>query len=587
MIDNIDTQNVTQENIKYLEHICNNDFYKNDREFIAIIKKLTKQSSSISNKALSLINILDEAERIKFNIIQKELSLGLKEQDKPYGENSLSKIYNISLVYRPVSQKKQYITTFLELLDQYFTIEDTKEKKIIIETAKKHMDMLIGLGEKPKQFIINRNREKVWHMLSSGFDKTMKQFEVDLFIEKIHLTRIQYQIDIDEISDYYKNRIKIFTEIKELKNTSPSDEKLEKLQKCHQKLETKLSTNIEPLLIDTQKIMNSLDFMLEELPDVLTPTQQNELKLFLPAISEYYIDQCYSVSGGNSYTKLEKNLKKLQEDINNDKSIDDILKNLDTLEYTMQHLYILHWISESILKDILHCYEYSCSMGRTITQYDKKYNNTKTILKIIREAVYVRNAIAHQGLIWEPEKIKFAIDTYRDYIEKISIEQKIDLTKTRLPKEDRELTIAQQDLRHSSYIDKHFNININELKEMNKELLNELKIELTKKYWKLDDKTKSHYKSKIKQYKHDVECKLQDEFSLKIFNMSYKEVYNKLVEYARKNNKNFDKNEKESKREATKSLYWLFKNQNDSGAERNIKMIKKRIGDGLWNKIFS
>ena len=93
-------QTISTENLQYLEHICNDDFYKNDREFIEIIKKLTLQSANMSNKALSLVNLLDEAERVKFEMVEKELKLSLNEENKPYGFRDIRLISNKVLVLK-------------------------------------------------------------------------------------------------------------------------------------------------------------------------------------------------------------------------------------------------------------------------------------------------------------------------------------------------------------------------------------------------------------------------------------------------------------------------------------------------------
>lgn len=177
---NIDINNISEENIKYLNHVCNNDFYKNDREFIKIIKKLTVQSSEISNKALALASILDEAERIKFEMVQKELSLGLSHEEKPYGKTNKDDIINNTMFFPQISDKKDLINKFIELLESFFSLEDTNQKKINLINAKNTLDKLREYGENPKHLIINKKRAKVWFILENRFKQTMKKLDIDL-----------------------------------------------------------------------------------------------------------------------------------------------------------------------------------------------------------------------------------------------------------------------------------------------------------------------------------------------------------------------------------------------------------------------
>ena len=53
-------------------------FIRMTENSLILLKNLTKQTASMGNKALGLVNILNEAERIKIQMVQKEIDLGLE-----------------------------------------------------------------------------------------------------------------------------------------------------------------------------------------------------------------------------------------------------------------------------------------------------------------------------------------------------------------------------------------------------------------------------------------------------------------------------------------------------------------------------
>lgn len=496
---NIDKNNVTKDNINYLQQICSTDFYKNDREFISIIRKLTEQSAKVSNKALSLVSILNEAEKIKFDMMQKEVSLGLKERDKPYGKTLKSSIKNKTLINLQNTKQKLYINNFISMLEKYFKVENTAEKKNLILEAKEYVYFLRENNIEPLHLIITKERSKVWYLLEQDFKNTIKKFDINLFIEKIKLTRLQHQSSINEIREY--NRKKSTIEKNFVYNENDDNNIIPDNDS------DKLSTNIEPLLIDTKNILESIDLILEDIPSELSSEQIDELKKFMPALSEYYIDQCHAVSGGYSYTPLNKNLAHIQRLIDNESSVLKLLYEIDKLDNSMQHLYLLHWINESLLKEIFNCKNNKCTIG----PLSRKYNEVKTknpYLKIY-EAINIRNDIAHNAMIWEPLKLKSAIETYRKYVNLISDEQKINLKSYVIPKMDRVLTIEQKNKKSKEFIinkicDQKILVSYEYIETLDEKLLDKFKSELVKSNWYLDNKTIKKYKGQFKDVAYSV-----------------------------------------------------------------------------------
>ena len=495
-------------------------------------------------------------------MVQKEVALGLSEEEKPYGERGASMIENNALVYRANSNKKRLIEMFIGYLEGYFGEEEIFKRKEMLVDAKALSTTLRDIGEEPKHFIVNRQREKVWYILESNFAKTLKQFDIDLFIEKVRLTRLQYQNDFDEMKNYQDARKKAIKEIMIARDKS-NNEEIDRLQNF---IDHGMDIEIKPLLLDTKKVMDSLDYMLEDLPTELNNSQTSELQQFIPAISEYYIDQCHRISGGYAYTPLAKNLKQFQKDINNNVPVSKLLDTVKELDNTMQHLYILHWIGENIMKNIL---SNKKSMGVNIRQYPQGFKTTTALDQIIK-AVDIRNNIAHNGLIWNPEEITFAIKTYRKYIEQVSTERKLNLKSYKLPKYNQKITPADKIRNNKDFFLNQLKIDREDLKRLDAHYVESLEKRLEKHNWKIEIEYKDQMLNKIKIMQ-------QNDFSVQTFGFPMFEVTKKLIAFEQKNSNKFDAENQEQVGKVTKALYWLYYNREHENAKRETKKILKKI----------
>lgn len=573
MID-IDENNVTEANLHYLNHICKNDFYKNDKEYIKIVKKLTEQSVDISNKALNLAIILSEAEKIKFDMVQKEIALGLSQKDKPYGLKS-NTTSNHTMVYYAQTDNKIVISRFIENLEKYFSIFDPVAKKDLLNSIKEDSNFLEQKGENPKKFIITPERSKVWHIIEHSFTKTMKKIDIDLFISKIKFLRIKHQDKVVKIYNYYQKREQIFKEIAQLKGQN-NDVNLKNLK---EQLDLQLPFEISPLLIDTGKVIKEIDFLLEDIPNEIDNEQKEELKQFLPAISEYYIDQTYGLSGGYSYTDIETKLKEIQQLINQQKSIQEILEKVDKLDFSMQHLYILHWIAESLLKHIMKCFIFKCTIGNTIKDYYFKFPDSEIDKNYIMNAVYIRNDIAHNALIWEPKKLRNAVTVYRKYIDLLVIERKIDLGNFKIPTINRDMSQEVKDKKTDEVLKQSLQMDRNELKSIDAKLVDIVIQTIESRNWQLNEDQLSQLKQKVQNAQWVKARKEKDEFALKYFNMPYNQIENRLKEKALEQNPLLTfTHEEEQKIAKLNRLYWCFKNTNHEAFDKNIQELKKEIG---------
>jgi len=555
--------------LEYLQSISQSDFYKNDKEFLQIIKKLTAQSASLNNKAVALVAVLNEAERIKLEMVQKEVELGLSSEDKPYGRKDINHITNDALVYKHANLHiKKYIEEFIEILENYLECEDLQEKKEMLTKAKELIDLFTKEGIDPSYLVITPERSKVWHILEHAYGKTIRRVSIDFFIEKIRTTRLQHIESVDAIVTYHQKKKENIIKLSKILKDENDEVDQEELDKLRQAINKELDADVAPLLIDTHKIMESLDFMLEEIPDELEESQRKELQEFLPVLSEYYTDQVYALSGGNAFTSLAKNLKDIQKLIDENAAAGKILSEVDRLGFSMQHLYILHWIAESLLKEILSCYEYSCSLGRTVHIYKKRYRDTKTLLDAIKSAIHFRNSVAHQGVIWKPDEIKSAINNYREYVDGVAQEREYDLNEFYLAKLDRVLTPEQKKARVQSCINERIKI---EESLVDEEIYSALMEDLEKSSWQLS-------KEKVKQYKNKIHHNIHNTFCQEHFEMDYKETSKYLHLYAQKY---IRKEENTTDKSDLKSLHWACYNQNNAAKSKEVKenilMLQKRI----------
>jgi hypothetical protein len=556
--------------LEYLQTISQNDFYKNDKEFLKIIKKLTAQSASLNNKAVALVALLNEAERIKLEMVQKEIELGLSSDDKPYGKRDAKKVLNNVLVYKYAHlHLKKTIEDFIEILETYFECEDLEEKKVMLQNAKNIIDFLEKEGMDATHFIITPQRAKVWHILEHAYGKTIRKISIDFFIEKIRTTRLQHIEAVDEIIFYHKKKKENIIKLSNLLKNEIDESTQKEIDKLKKEINKELDADVAPLLIDTHKIMESLDFMIEEIPNELEESQRKELQEFIPILSEYYTDQVYALSGGNAFTSLAKNLKYIQELIDNHEPAGKILNEVNKLEFTMQHLYILHWIAESLLKEILACYDYSCSLGRTVSKYNKTYTYTKVVLETIKKAIKFRNSVAHQGVIWKPEGIKVAIESYKEYVDTVAQERQFDMNNFYLTKLDRALTLEQKKARVSNFIEQRLKVDESLIGD---EIYESLLQDLQNSSWQLNNKKYRKYANKI--YEH-----IRSEFSQKELELDYEEAETYLIEYAKKN---FEvKDGEDINIQALKLFKWTCYHQNDplkkDDVKQNIQTLKKRI----------
>jgi hypothetical protein len=531
------------------------------------IAKLIKNALDFNKEVINLGTLLKHLIENQKKQLDKESQLALKEEEKPYGERNLELVKNETLIYYSKNIRlENTINEFIEILDTYNEVNGI-EKKEMFEKFEVLIEYLIEYGVEPKSFVINPTRKKVWDEVIENFKLTVKKVDIEYFIDTIKIIKQKHSDTIYALNEYNKKVDEFFNNIdNEEKNTEYPKHEI----------------NLEPLLLDTKNLLEKIDLNFDELPEHLQSEQKEELKEFLPVIHEYYKDQICKLSGGVSYTPLSKSLQHIQKLIDNDEPLSIILNELPTLQYSMQHLYVLHWITESLLKEILECFHFKCSLGNTIKLYNKKFPNTQTSFEHIRYAVHFRNKVAHKGYIWKPGEFEKSIINYRRYVDIVTMERNVDLDSFHLGVIDNKIDIETKKNRFKKYLkqQKDPKLTIDE-KVLSEEMIKK-GVEFFEKYhWRPSD-------SKLKSFIYSIKRKLYEKFANEHFDgMSYEEVKECLIKFALNKEKLTYDNKEDIERYALKDFYkCVYQKYDKKQIEKKIKEMKKKIQKSCNKEFF-
>jgi len=541
-----------------------------DNSFYQDIDKFIKHNIDITNSAKSLADMLDEFKITQDNLKKKEELLGLKDTSKLFGKK-IKKANNV-FIYTTYSDNKQFILSLINKLEHYPTLSEDEQLKLL-HIIKDDLEYLKTLNISIEHYIINKTRFETWNKIENDFSLTLQNLNIRSFMQHLELMKVKYQKELLIIKNYYEDREDIYKEIYKIRNNEQlyKDEKDKQISKQYNILNKEIDPSIAPLLKDTAKLIEKIDIKLETLPKLLNEKDKKSFEEFIPAISEYFIDQTYALSGGYSYTDLSNRLQHIQELINKNAVVGVLLEEIDKLNDNIEHLYLLHWIVESILKNILKCFEYSCSLGRTCRAYSHNYSKTdKTNMTSIIPAIKIRNNIAHSGLIWAPDEISMAIKTYRNYLLFISKEQYLDLYKVNINKQYRKLSKEDKDKMINESILKYFQYSKEQLYDLDSKLYKSVEKKLEKNHGFLSKNDTNEFKKKIKKLKYIKKQKEKDEFAYQYFGFTYKEVEDKLIAHYLKTHTTYNKDDKETRNKAFISgLYWAYNESINQTTSKN------------------
>lgn len=380
--------------IKYIKSPIRED----NSEIIESMIELSSSLESIGIESIELTKLLNDQERARLDLLKEMSKRGLSEDQYPMGKSTKEDIDPIAFCYSSKNSINGTILAFMSILEELAKNDSIEH----IDTAQHQLKILEEFGFEPIKYILNRDQKKGYYKLLS-IDERLSKGELNYLLQFMKGAVFTHSKTLKEREEYYK---------KMLRNLESID-----------------FPNVKDLIDSVRVLKNKLSFSLEEIPSLnLTKEERANLANFLPAFDEYYKDQVCAFSGGKSFLPLASNLKRLQESIENRKDAKSLIEGSKTLGFTMQRLYVLHWVAENLMKD-----KYNTTLGKSLALHKTKNRD----LEALQAAVRFRNDIAHNGVIWKPEDFEKNIKTYEAGIEAISKEFAIDLDKYTLSKQNR------------------------------------------------------------------------------------------------------------------------------------------------------
>lgn len=380
--------------VKYVQSPVRED----NTDLVKSLIDLSGSLESIGIEAHELTSILNETEKARLKLLKDNLKVGLSEKQFPIGYATLESIQPTAFIYKPLSVLSQKLENFTKNLE---TISETyAETKILYNE-------LNTLGSIDiKNYVLTKQQKIGFYKLVMDDDR-LSRTELDMLINFMKSSVFANSKALQQREEYYKNLV--------TNNEVPFPD-------------------IMPLLEDVKTLRSKLSMRLEEMPELLNKEEKKQLQQFLPALDEYYKDQIAAFSGGKSYLPLAKNLQNMQDEIQQNPVASNILEHSESLGFTMQRLYMLHWIAESLMKK-----KYNTTLGKSLGLYVKENQDKVELFSFLRNAVKFRNDVAHNGTLWSPEDFEKHIETYEQGITLIAKELQIDLAKFNLEKVHRPL----------------------------------------------------------------------------------------------------------------------------------------------------
>ena len=407
--------------IRELLEFIQNPIASTTPEYIDAIMALSEKSVALGDKTSALLNVLNDQEKIRLALMQKEMKDGLNDNELPYGTSlNLCETTPVMIIKKPISALYQELQEILITLQNHvrgdnstlYTYKELGEKAFIC------IKTLQDMGKNPRYVISNKKILQGWRRLHTEDSSRMSKLEIEAVSSMMKNAVVLQKGLLQKRHEYYDS-------LQNKDRNSHLD-----------------APSMAPLAKEVSKLNRYLENELENLPSVMTPTQKKHLEAFLPMFDEYYKDQNCALSGGLSYLGLDSKLKQVQQTIDEKSSIQTILEGSELLGNTMQHLYILHWLVESTMKHVLRNKE---SAGPNAKELSKKHGKSISKYSALLKAITFRNDIAHRGKIWGPKDFDTYILIYREAI--IAIEEDYQLDYATMHPEVKNKTLSKQELR--------------------------------------------------------------------------------------------------------------------------------------------
>jgi hypothetical protein len=366
-------------------------------------------------------------------MLQEQSKLGLNEDQFPIGKKVKNDLSSVAFIYTPNLKVNLIASEFSQILED-INLLDTVLSKNLIAKAKSLHKILEKNEIDPKILVLNQNQKKSYFKIIYNDDR-ISRTEFEYILNFMKSSAFANSSIIKKRNEYYKA----------LNNGEEAE-----------------FPDIKPLINDVKKLKNILNIKLEDLSSYMTPAEKKDLEKFLPALDEYYKDQINAFSGGKCYLPLAKNLKIIQEEIKKNPGVDTLIENCKSLGFTMQRLYVLHWIAESMMKK-----NYKTTLGNAIRMHIEKFPEKETMYFQLKQAVFFRNNIAHNGIVWEPNDFERHIENYEFGINLIANDLNINLKEFQLQKMNKIMTAVEIE----EEVSKAIGLTVDEIKKIDHKLL--------------------------------------------------------------------------------------------------------------------
>ncbi|OCL90637.1 hypothetical protein [Arcobacter porcinus] len=426
---------IVEENESPIQKIANylqSSIREDSIEIIESMVELSSSLESMSIESIQLNELLTETEKTRLELLKEMSKRGLSESQYPEGEIKKEKISSTAFVYQSKTKLNEKLNEFSNNLEEIVLNDDLEFKKTMVDKKRE----LESLGIDIKKYVLNQNQKKGYFKIMTFQDDRLSKAELKFMLNFMKNSNFTNKETIEERENYFKSLFK--------------EEKID-------------YPDTSSLIKDVRELKRNLNHKLENLPEILTDEQKSEFKTFLPALDEYYKDQICAFSGGKSFVALGKNLRELQAQIEENNNVKNLMVNCEILGYSQQRLYLLHWIAESLFKK-----KYSTTLGKAIKEYRKESKEKDERYSDFNQAVWFRNDIAHNGVLWNPEDFEKNIKIYEEGINLISEDLNINLETYKLKKQNRPLTKEEKFLND---ISKQTKLTIEQLKKLNIDLM--------------------------------------------------------------------------------------------------------------------
>ncbi len=450
---------------EYLTHDLNRVTNDSDK-YIDAMLSISTTTSSLGSDVIGILDSLNAMQKARLNSLQKELKNGLSDKEKPYGihtQEAVKRAPSPYMTFSPKDAQTQEIKQFLEQLEMLVMQTDETQENNKIKLQRECRSIIEHFKKRTinlKNYITSKTQKQAWNMVVFTDPSKMDQFELDDIIIKMKLAVTKHSKKLKEVRDYFSKVNMLEEEFAKVTSSFLDKEfYIKTVEKYRQDKRKLLKPDTKELITEVAKVKNSLENKLERLPQYLNAEQKEVVSSFMPMIHEYYEDQSSAFVDGKVYLPMAKDLEEFHNSLDN-KTISAFLKESHRLGFTMQHLYLLHWVAEELFKK----YHKDITLGRNIIsrqgalKYKKKFLNAQ--YNVFQTGVKFRNDVAHNGIIWAPDSFEDAIKKYIDGLRTMESDFEAPLDKENMPKRK-----VPKTSEIDKFANKYFSVNYHQLQE--------------------------------------------------------------------------------------------------------------------------